>query len=95
MAARTGNEASERHMDFVAATSLGRVNARNASYYYSRMMRGEGMPEIGSQNLAPWGHLAKFLHQRNAQDGHNTDYRLPSRTGFTRQRKSSGSTDRR
>ena len=65
-----GNEAFRKFMDFVAATSprseVG-ANVRNASYYYGRHMRGEGMPEIGERNPQPYGHMAQRLHQMNAQ----------------------------
>lgn len=64
-----GNRLFRRYMDYVAATSPRSdvaVNARNASYYLHRDITGQGMPEIGSRNPAPYGHMAQKLHQRNA-----------------------------
>jgi hypothetical protein len=65
-----GNQAFRQYMDFVAATSprsnVG-TNVRNASYYYSRQMKGEAMPEVGTSNPQPYGHIAQRLHQLNAQ----------------------------
>jgi hypothetical protein len=65
-----GDAAFKKYMDLVAATSprseVG-ANVRNASYYYGRAMRGEGMPEVGSPNPQPYGHLAQRLHQMNAE----------------------------
>lgn len=67
---RQGVPAFNQYMDFVAATSprseVG-VNARNASYYYGLARRGEPMPEVGTRNPEPYGHLAQRLHQQNAQ----------------------------
>jgi hypothetical protein len=65
-----GDAAFRKYMDMVAATSprseVG-ANVRNASYYYGRAMRGEGMPEVGTPNPQPYGHLAQRLHQMNAE----------------------------
>jgi hypothetical protein len=65
-----GDDAFRKYMDMVAATSprseVG-ANARNASYYYSRAMSGEGMPAVGDINPQPYGHLAQRLHQMNAE----------------------------
>jgi hypothetical protein len=65
-----GGAAHRKYMDFVAATSprskVGE-NARNASYYYGREMRGEGMPAVGERNPQPFGHYAQRLHQMNAE----------------------------
>jgi hypothetical protein len=65
-----GDAAFRKYMDMVAATSprseVG-ANARNASYYYGRAMRGEPMPAIGEPNPQPYGHLAQRLHQMNAE----------------------------
>jgi hypothetical protein len=65
-----GDEAFRKYMDMVAATSprseVG-ANARNASYYYSRLMQGEPMPAVGDKNPQPYGHLAQRLHQMNAE----------------------------
>jgi hypothetical protein len=65
-----GDAAFRRYMDMVAATSprsdVG-TNARNASYYYGRLMRGEGTPEVGTPNPQPYGHMAQRLHQMNAE----------------------------
>jgi murein DD-endopeptidase MepM/ murein hydrolase activator NlpD len=66
----TGASAFRKYMDLVAATSprsdVG-TNARNASYYYGRLMRGEGAPEVGERNPQPYGHMAQRLHQMNVQ----------------------------
>lgn len=65
-----GDAAFRKYMDMVAATSPRSevsANARNASYYYGRAMRGEGMPAIGEPNPQPYGHLAQRLHQMNAE----------------------------
>ncbi|MET3995032.1 hypothetical protein ABID65_006698 [Bradyrhizobium sp. S3.9.2] len=66
----SGEGAFRKYMDMVAATSprseVG-ANARNASYYYGRAMRGEDMPEVGTPNPQPYGHLAQRLHQMNAE----------------------------
>jgi len=71
--AELGPEEGERrfrqYMDYVAATSpRSKVpeNARNASYYYSLAQDG-AVPEIGSKNPQPYGHIAQRLHQMNAQ----------------------------
>jgi hypothetical protein len=65
-----GDAAFRKYMDFVAATSprsdVG-TNVRNASYYYGREMRGEGMPAVGDKNPQPYGHMAQRLHQMNAE----------------------------
>jgi hypothetical protein len=65
-----GEEAFRKYMDFVAATSprseVG-ANVRNASYYYSRLMSGEGMPAVGGANPKPYGHLLQQQHQMNAR----------------------------
>lgn len=65
-----GDAAFRKYMDMVAATSprsdVG-SNARNASYYYSLAQRGEPMPEVGTPNPQPYGHMAQRLHQMNAQ----------------------------
>jgi len=65
-----GDKAHRKYMDFVAATSprskVGE-NVRNASYYYGREMRGEGMPAVGERNPQPYGHMAQRLHQMNAE----------------------------
>lgn len=70
LGAEGGNKAFRSYMDLVAATSprsdVG-TNVRNASYYYGRLMRGEGMPEVGSRNPQPYGHMAQRLHQMNAE----------------------------
>lgn len=64
-----GDDAFNKYMDFVAASSprsdVG-TNARNASFYYHRLMSGQGLPEVGSRNPAPYGHLAQKNHQSNA-----------------------------
>lgn len=64
-----GDEAFNKYMDFVAASSprsdVG-TNARNASFYYHRLMSGQGLPEVGTRNPAPYGHLAQKNHQSNA-----------------------------
>jgi hypothetical protein len=64
-----GEQAFRKYMDFVAATSprseVG-ANARNASYYFTRWMKGEAMPEVGERNPQPYGHMAQRLHQMNA-----------------------------
>jgi hypothetical protein len=58
------------YMDMVAATSprseVG-INARNASYYYQRAIKGEPMPAVGEVNPQPYGHLAQNRHQLNAE----------------------------
>jgi hypothetical protein len=67
---RKGAPAFQQYMDLVAATSpRSKVpeNVRNASYYYTLARRGEPMPEVGTANPAPYGHLAQKLHQANAQ----------------------------
>jgi hypothetical protein len=65
-----GNARFRRFIDLVAATSprsdVGQ-NVRNASYYYGRDVRGEGMPVVGDRNPAPYGHLAQYFHQINAR----------------------------
>ena len=65
-----GNRAFRKYMDMVAATSprsdVG-TNARNASFYYQKAMMGEPMPEVGTPNPQPYGHMAQRLHQLNAQ----------------------------
>ena len=65
-----GNEAFRKYMDLVAATSprseVG-ANVRNASYYYKRLMSGEGAPPVGERNPQPYGHMAQKLHQMNVQ----------------------------
>jgi hypothetical protein len=66
---RQGAPAFQQYMDMVAATSpRSKVpeNVRNASYYYTLARRGEPMPEVGTANPAPYGHLAQKLHQANA-----------------------------
>ena len=69
LGANAGDAAHRKYMDFVAATSprskVGE-NLRNASYYYGREMRGEGMPAVGDKNPQPYGHYAQRLHQMNA-----------------------------
>lgn len=69
LGADAGDKAHRKYMDFVAATSprskVGE-NIRNASYYYGREMRGEGMPEVGERNPQPFGHYAQRNHQINA-----------------------------
>lgn len=64
-----GDDAFNKYMDFVAASSprsdVG-TNARNASFYYHRLMSGQGLPEVGTRNPAPYGHLAQKNHQSNA-----------------------------
>jgi hypothetical protein len=70
MGENSGNAAFRKYMDYVAATSprsdVG-SNVRNASYYYGRDMRGEGMPAVGDRNPQPYGHMAQRLHQMNAE----------------------------
>jgi hypothetical protein len=69
LGARKGAPAFQQYMDMVAATSpRSKVpeNVRNASYYYGLARRGEAMPEVGTPNPAPYGHLAQKLHQANA-----------------------------
>ena len=64
-----GEGAFKKYMDMVAATSPRSdvpTNVRNASYYYQRLMNGEGLPAIGDKNPKPYGHLAQKNHQRNA-----------------------------
>lgn len=65
-----GDAAFRKYMDMVAATSprsdVG-TNVRNASYYYGREVRGEGMPAVGDKNPQPYGHMAQRLHQMNAE----------------------------
>lgn len=66
---KEGIEAFRSYMDYVAATSpRSRVpdNIRNASFYYARDRQGLPMPEVGTPNPAPYGHLAQRLHQGNA-----------------------------
>lgn len=65
-----GSAAFGRYMDYVAATSpRSRVgdNIRNASFYYGLERQGEAMPDIGTKNPKPYGHMAQRLHQQNAQ----------------------------
>ena len=65
-----GEEAFRKYIDFVAATSARSevgANVRNASYYYKRLMSGEGMPAVGGANPQPYGHLAQQQHQMNAR----------------------------
>jgi hypothetical protein len=67
--AERGDEAYRKYLEFVAATSPRSdvdTNVRNASYYYGRWMRGEGMPEITDKLPQPYGHLAQKLHKQNA-----------------------------
>jgi hypothetical protein len=70
LGATAGNQAFRKYMDMVAATSprsdVG-TNVRNASYYYQKAMAGEPMPEVGTPNPQPYGHMAQRLHQMNAQ----------------------------
>ena len=70
LGAGAGDAAHRKFMDFVAATSprskVGE-NVRNASYYYGRDIRGEGMPAVGDKNPQPYGHMAQRLHQMNAE----------------------------
>ena len=70
LGADAGDKAFRKYMDMVAATSprsdVG-TNVRNASYYYQRAMAGESMPEVGTPNPQPYGHMAQRLHQMNAQ----------------------------
>ena len=70
LGAAAGDQAFRKYMDMVAATSprsdVG-TNVRNASYYYQRAMAGEPMPEVGTPNPQPYGHMAQRLHQMNAQ----------------------------
>jgi hypothetical protein len=65
-----GMKAFRKYMDFVAATSprsdVG-TNVRNASYYYNLWKNDQPMPEVGTRNPAPYGHLAQKNHQMNAQ----------------------------
>lgn len=63
-----GERAFRQFMDYVAATSpRSKVpeNARNASYYYTQARKGS-VPEVGSKNPQPYGHMAQRLHQMNA-----------------------------
>ena len=65
-----GEEAFRKYIDFVAATSprseVG-LNVRNASYYYRRLLSGQGMPAVGEANPHPYGHVAQQWHQMNAR----------------------------
>ena len=65
-----GNNMFRKYMDMVAATSprsdVG-TNVRNSSYYFKRLLSGQGVPDIGERNPQPYGHLAQKLHQMNAQ----------------------------
>jgi hypothetical protein len=64
-----GDPRFKQYMDLVAATSprseVG-TNVRNASYYYNRLVNGEPMPDVGTPNPQPYGHLAQRQHQANA-----------------------------
>jgi hypothetical protein len=65
-----GNDAHRLYAGMVGATtprSEAGINARNGTYYYVRVMRGEGVPAVGETNPQPYGHLAQRLHQMNAQ----------------------------
>jgi hypothetical protein len=65
-----GDAAFRRYQNMVAATSprsdVG-TNVRNASYYYQRLMNGEGPPAVGDKNPQPYGHMAQRLHQMNVE----------------------------
>lgn len=82
-----GDRAFNRYMSIVAATSpRSRVpeNVRNASYY---SMLDE-MPEVGTKNPAPYGHLAQRLHQQNlkgleANDWEWDIFKNPKPASFT------------
>lgn len=67
---KQGEPRFKQYMDLVAATSprsdVG-TNVRNASYYYNRLLNGEPMPDVGTPNPQPYGHMAQRLHQQNAQ----------------------------
>ena len=67
---KSGDPRFKQYMDLVAATSprsdVG-TNVRNASYYYNRLVNGEPMPDVGTPNPQPYGHMAQRLHQQNAQ----------------------------
>jgi hypothetical protein len=67
---KQGDPQFKQYMDLVAATSnrseVG-ANVRNASYYYNRLVNGEPMPDVGTPNPQPYGHLAQRQHQMNAQ----------------------------
>ena len=67
---KQGDPRFQQYMNLVAATSprsdVG-TNVRNASYYYNRLVNGEPMPDVGTPNPQPYGHMAQRLHQQNAQ----------------------------
>ncbi len=66
-----GPAAFRQYMDYVAATSPRSrvdVNIRNASHYYQKARNGEPMPEVGTKNPQPYGHIAQKLHQQNAKN---------------------------
>ena len=66
---KSGDPRFKQYMDLVAATSnrsdVG-TNVRNASFYYNRLVNGEPLPEVGTPNPQPYGHLAQRQHQANA-----------------------------
>ena len=68
---RAGPQWFGRYMDFVSGSSPRSkvaANARNGSYYYMLNRQGQPMPEVGSKNPEPYGHMAQILHQMNARD---------------------------
>jgi hypothetical protein len=72
---KEGMAAYRRFMDYVAATSPRSkvpINIRNASYYYTLDRQGKDMPDIGTVNPQPYGHIAQRLHQSNAKGVHET-----------------------
>lgn len=62
-----GNTAFQKYLDIAAATSpQSKVpeNVRNASYYYTQMMRGDPIPPVGERNPSPYGHFAANTHKK-------------------------------
>jgi hypothetical protein len=65
-----GDAAHRLYMNMVAATSpRAKVldNIRNASFYYGRVLGGEGVPEAPPLPQ-PYGHIAQNLHIQNARN---------------------------
>ena len=66
---KQGDPRFQQYMNLVAATSnrsdVG-TNVRNASFYYNRLVNGQPLPEVGTPNPQPYGHLAQRQHQANA-----------------------------
>jgi hypothetical protein len=62
-----GEAAYNRFLNYVAASSpLSSVgeSIRNASYYYGRTMRNQGLPVVGEVNPPGYRHFRSDLHQR-------------------------------